>query len=112
MMNDKTAGIRWLRPGVVLAVLAAAAGMALGSSVRSYTSYPEGPAGSATYRQVTAFAQCMRGHGAPDFQAPPPGGSFSVTGTAGNSDAHPAQAVDSCKHLLPRGRETTKIVIG
>jgi hypothetical protein len=61
-----------------------------------------GPAGSAAYRQEIAFAQCLRSHGLPDVPDPPPGGSISVPMT---------QALDACKHLVPRGRENTTVKI-
>ena len=75
-----------------------------------------GPAGSVTYAQELAFVQCMRSHGVPNFPDPPPGSSITLQvpqNGAGGKPSDPAtQALDACKHLLPRGRETTKIQIG
>lgn len=115
-MNDKTSGNRGPRRAGVLAVAAAVTVVATACSVQTYTSYPADSAGSATYRQEIAFVQCMRSHGAANFPDPPPGGSITVqvpkNGAAGKPGDPAAQAVDACKHLLPRGRETTNIVIG
>jgi hypothetical protein len=115
-MNDKTAGNRGPRRAGALAVAAAVAVLATACSTQTSTSYAAGPAGSAAYRQVIAFVQCMRSHGAPNLPDPPPGGGITLpapqNGTGGQSGDFPAQAVAACKHLLPRGREITNVVIG
>jgi hypothetical protein len=102
-MNGKTAGNRGRRLAGALAVVAVVAVLAPTFRVHAQTttSYPAGSAGSATYRQEIAFAQCLRSHGVPNLPAPPPGGSITP----------PEQAADACHQLAPRGREITNIKI-
>jgi len=59
-----------------VAVAVATAVLATACSAQTSTSCSAGPAGSATYRQVTAFVQCMRRHGVPNVPDPPPGGGI------------------------------------
>jgi hypothetical protein len=105
-MNGKTAGNRgpWL--AVALAVVAVVALLAatFRVHVQTYTSYPAGSAGSATYRQEIAFVQCLRSHGVPWLpDPPPPGGSLNLRDSQ--------KAVNACRRLAPRGREMSKIQI-
>ena len=64
-MNDKTGGNRAPRRAGALAVAAAVAVLATacGGSAPSSASAP-------TYAQELALAQCMRGHGVPNFPDP------------------------------------------
>jgi hypothetical protein len=102
-MNQKAGGDRGLRRAAAWAVAAAIAATATGCSVQTSTSYLSGPVGSATYRQETAFAQCMRRHGARQFPDPIPGGSITVEGRQNGA----------CRHLLPSGAKTTiRITVG
>lgn len=108
-MNGKSASKRRV-PGWIIA--AAVAVLLTACSVSTSTSYPIGPAGSQSYRQVIAFVQCMRSHQAPGwtFPLPRPGGSLVVprSGTGGLT----ARAIAACQHLLPRGHQNTTVVIG
>jgi len=111
-MNHTTGGRPRVRRSAVLGATAAVAAAAIGAascSVQNSTSYATGSASSASYRQVTAFVQCVRGHGVPNFPAPPPGGGIELPATQNGTAGH---AIDTCKHLLPRGREITKVVLG
>ncbi len=110
-MNGKAAGYRGPRLAGALAVVAVVALLAASFRVhvQTYTSYPAGPAGSATYRQEVAFVQCLRSHGLPGLpDPPPPGGSVNLQVTQNGIGG---KAVDACQRLAPRGRETTKIQI-
>jgi|HubBroStandDraft_1064217.scaffolds.fasta_scaffold23172_4 hypothetical protein len=120
-MNDKTAGSQGLRRAralaVAVAVTALATALATACSVQTSTSYPAGPAGSATYRQEVAFIQCLRSHGVQNLTDPPPGGGITLQApqngaVATPGDPWPPQAVAACRHLLPHGREITNIRIG
>jgi hypothetical protein len=107
-MNGKTTGNRDLRRAGALAVAAAVAllAAACGGSAASSASSP-------TYAQVLALAQCMRGHGVPNFPDPDASGSYSLTsngsieGAGGSSvDINSSQvqaAYGDCRHLLPGG---------
>jgi hypothetical protein len=114
--SDRTGGNRGPRRAAALAVAAAVAVLTTACSVQTTTSisYPVGPAGSVTYRQVTAFAQCVRNHGAPGMPDPVPGGSIAVQVTPqGTVSGDPAVA--ACQHLLPHDgqkRTNTNVVIG
>jgi hypothetical protein len=111
-MNDKTASSRGLRRAGAWIAAAAVAVLLTGCSVSTSTSYPIGPAGSQTYRQVIAFVQCMRSHKAPGWTFPLPGGGGSLLVPQSGTGGPTAQAIDACKHLLSRGRETTNVVLG
>jgi hypothetical protein len=110
-MNGRTTG-NWnsRRVGVLVVVAAVVAVLAAAFRVQTYTSYStdSGSAGSAAYRQEIIFVQCMRGHGAPNFPVPPPGGSVAVQMSPGDPTT---RAVDACKQLLPRGMETKDVRI-
>ena len=105
-MNDKTGGNRGRRRAGALAVAAAVAALATacGGSAPSSASAP-------TYAQEIALAQCMRGHGVPNFPDPNASGSYTLTsngsieGAGGSSidiDSSQAQAAyGDCRHLLP-----------
>jgi hypothetical protein len=115
-MNDSTGGNRGRRPAAALAAAAAIAVLTTACSVQTTTSisYPVGPAGSAAYRQLTVFVQCVRNHGAPGFPDPIPGGSIAVQVTSkGTVSGDPPVA--ACQYLLPHDgqkRETTNVGIG
>ncbi len=116
-MNGKTAGDRgpWLAAALAVVAVVAVLAAAFRVHVQTYTSYPVGSAGSATYRQEIAFVQCMRSHGVPNLPALPPGGSITLqeaqNGTRGKPSDPTAKAVDACQRLAPRGRKITKIQI-
>ena len=116
-MNGKTAGNRrrWLALALAVAAVIAVLAPTFRVHVQTYTSYPAGLAGSATYRQDIAFVQCMRSHGVPNLPAPPPGGSITLPGTQNGTEAKPgdptAKAVHACRRLAPRGREITNLKI-
>jgi hypothetical protein len=115
-MKDKTGGSRHLRRAGALAVAAAAVATAttacgvhvnFGSSggARSSASPP-------TYAQELALAQCMRGHGVPDFPDPSASGGYTLTSNGsleGNGEAVSIEssqvqaAYGDCRHLLPGG---------
>jgi hypothetical protein len=113
-MNEKTTGNRDLRRAGALAVAAAVAVLATacGGSAPSSASSP-------TYAQVLALAQCMRGHGVPDFPDPDASGSYSLTsngsikGAGGSSvDINSSQAqaaYGDCRHLLPGGPSISQL---
>ena len=68
-------------------------------------------ASAPTYAQELALAQCMRGHGVPNFPDPNASGGYTLTssgsieGAGGSSidiDSSQAQAAyGDCRHLLP-----------
>jgi hypothetical protein len=113
-MKEKTTGNRALRRAGVLAVAAAVASLATacGSGVPSSASSP-------TYAQVLALAQCMRGHGLPNFPDPDASGSYKMTsngsieGAGGSSiDINSSQAqaaYGDCRHLLPGGPSISQL---
>ena len=84
-MNDKTGGNRGRRRAGALAVAAAVAALATacGGSAPSSASAP-------TYAQEIALAQCMRGHGVPNFPDPNASGSYTLTsnGSIGAPGGH------------------------
>lgn len=91
-----------LAAAAALAVLATACGGSTSSS-----------AGAPTYAQEVAFAQCMRGHGVPDFPDPNSLGGYTLTnngsiegagGAAVDINSSQAQkAYGDCRHVLPGG---------
>jgi hypothetical protein len=105
-MNGKTA--RRAAALTAVAVLATACGSSASSS-----------AGPPNYAQVLALAQCMRGHGVPDFPDPDGSGRYTLTSTgsiegAGGSsvDINSAQAqaaYGDCRHLLPGGPSLSQL---
>jgi hypothetical protein len=113
-MNDRTGGNRGPRRAGALAAAAAVAVLAAGCGV-VHVSLGGGSASSSasapTYVQELALAQCMRGHGVPDFPDPDASGGYSLTpngsieGAGGSSidiDSSQAQAAyGDCRHLLP-----------
>lgn len=116
-MNAKSAGHRGPRLAIALFALAAVALLAATFRLHMRASFAtgSGPAGTAAYRQEIAFVRCMRSHGVPNLPDPPPGGSISVplthTAAGGTSSDPMSQALEACKQLAPRGRETTNIQI-
>jgi hypothetical protein len=114
-MNGKTASNRGPRRAGALAIAAAVAVLATacgGGSAPSSASPP-------TYAQVLALAQCMRGHGVPNFPDPNTSGSYTLTsngsieGAGGSSidiDSSQAQAAyGDCRHLLPGGPSISRL---
>ena len=82
-MNDKTGRNRGPRRAAALAVAAAVAVLATACGARiDLSPASPAPAGSATFAQELALAQCMRGHGVPDFPDPAAAGGFHVSAGA------------------------------
>jgi hypothetical protein len=107
---------RWLAGALAVVAVVAVLAATFRVHAQTYTSYPAGPAGSATYRQEMAFVQCLRRHGVPGLPAvPPPGGSVTLqvtrTGAGGKPGDPTAEAVNACQRLAPRGREMTNVHI-
>jgi hypothetical protein len=113
-MNDQTGGNRGLRRAGLLAVVAAVAVLAAGCAVHVHISLSGSTSSSASapsYVQELALAQCMRGHGEPNFPDPNPSGGYTLTsngsieGAGGSSiDIYSGQAqaaYGDCQHLLP-----------
>jgi hypothetical protein len=111
-MNDKAGGNRRPRRGcaaaVAVAVAAAVAVLAAGCSVGSAPAAASPP----TYAQELALAQCMRGHGVPNFPDPGASGGYSLSsngsleGDGGSVSIDGSQvqaAYGDCRHLLPGG---------
>jgi hypothetical protein len=107
-MNDKTGGNRGRRRAGGLAVCAAVAVLVTACGGGSAPSSASAP----TYAQELALAQCMRGHGVPNFPDPSTSGGYTLTATGsleGNGgaisiDGGQAQAAyGDCRHLLPGG---------
>ena len=106
MMNDKAGVSRRLRDAAALTVAAALAVLAAacGGGAPAAASTP-------TYGQELALAQCMRGHGEPDFPDPNSSGDYTLTangsieGSGGSPvDINSSQAqaaYGDCRHLLP-----------
>jgi hypothetical protein len=114
-MNDKTGGNRRPRrdAGVLaVAVAVAVLAAACGSSTSSSASAP-------TYAQEIALAQCMRGHGVPNFPDPRASGGYTLTsngeieGAGGSSiDIYSSQAqaaYSDCRHLIPGGPSISQL---
>lgn len=108
-MNDKTKGNRTMwRAGA----LAAAAGLAVLATACSGGAAPASVA-APTYAQELALAQCMRGHGVPDFPDPRASGGYgltssgSIVGSGGSpidiNSSQAQSAYGACRHLLPGG---------
>jgi hypothetical protein len=110
-MNDKTGGTRGPRRAGALAAMAAVAVLATACGTISDPSTDiSASGGPATGARLFALAQCMRGHGAPDFPDPSASGGFNVTTTpngpsgAINIDSRQIQeAYRACRHLLAGG---------
>jgi hypothetical protein len=102
-MSYTTGRNRGLRDATALAVAAAVALLATGCGVVHvhFGSSGGASAGSATYQQELAYAQCVRSHGLPEFPLPNPSrtSSFSEQITA-SSGSPVARANAACKHLL------------
>jgi hypothetical protein len=92
------------RAGTV-AVMAVVAVLTTACGVHVRFGAPASPASTASidYAQELALAQCMRGHGEPNFPDPSPSGGFnaSVLSTFDNSQGQ--AAYDGCRHLLAGG---------
>jgi hypothetical protein len=108
-MNGKTAGNRgrWLAGALAVVAVVAVLAATFRVHVQTYTSYPAGSAGSATYRQENAFVQCLRSHGMPGLPVPlPTGGTLTLP-----ESGKPSDAIRACQRLAPRGREMTNVRI-
>jgi hypothetical protein len=112
-MNKESGGNRGPRRAAALAVAAAVAVLttACGGGAPSSASPP-------TYAQELALAQCMRGHGVPNFPDPQgsegyslgPGGT--IEGAGGSVDINSSQvqaAYGHCRHLLPGGPSVSQL---
>jgi hypothetical protein len=105
-MNSKTAGNQGPRRAGALAVVAAVAVLATACGGR----FDPSPAGSApggaatfTFAQELVLAQCMRGHGVPDFPDPNAAGGFSDLNASTLDSSRVQAAYGACRHLLPGG---------
>jgi hypothetical protein len=107
-MNDKASGNRGPRRACALAVAAAVTALAAACTAGSAPAAASPP----TYAQELALAQCMRGHGVPNFPDPSSSGGYSLSSNgslAGNGgsvsiDGSQVQAAyGDCRHLLPGG---------
>jgi hypothetical protein len=112
-MNKRSGGNRGPRRAAALAVAAAVAVLATacGGAAPSSASPP-------TYAQELALAQCMRGHGVPNFPDPQASGGYSlgsngsIQGAGGSIDINssPVQAAyGHCRHLLPGGPSVSQL---
>jgi hypothetical protein len=105
-MNNKTAGNRGLRRVGALGVLAAVAMLTTACGV---VHIHVGNAASAastqapTYAQELALAQCMQGHGEPNFPDPSPSGGFSANVLSTFDNSQGQAAYTACRHLLADG---------
>ncbi|MBV9792641.1 MAG: hypothetical protein JO016_01770 [Actinobacteria bacterium] len=115
MRNRKTGRRAGARAAGALAAGAAVTVLATACSVHTSTSYQAGPSGSASYRQVHAFVQCVRSHGFPAKPAPRPGGAVTLptppTPAPGQTASSAAQAIIACRHLLPPGQHHKNVQI-
>jgi hypothetical protein len=103
-MSDKTDGNRGVRRAGALAVVAGVAGLTTACGVVHVhfgSSASSASTGSPAYAQVLAFAQCMRGHGVPNF--PDPGQSRQQGASVNPNSPHYLAAANACQHLLPPG---------
>jgi hypothetical protein len=66
-------------------------------------------AGQAAYQKALAYAQCMRGHGQPQFPDPNSQGNFLLPASTQGSPNSAAfvSANKACQHLLPKTRPMT-----
>jgi hypothetical protein len=112
-MNKRSGGNRAPRRAAALAGAAAVAALtaACGAAAPSSASPP-------TYVQELALAQCMRGHGVPNFPDPRASGGYSLSsngsiqGAGGSIDINssPVQAAyGHCRHLLPGGPSVSQL---
>jgi hypothetical protein len=100
-----------LRPARTAAIITAMAGTVLlaaacGGSPSSAGAGSSNGGGSASSASGTAYAQCMRTHGVPNF--PDPGSQDNkparVAALRQVSDSVARQASDACAHLYPTGQ--------
>jgi hypothetical protein len=63
------------------------------------------PSASDSYAQSVKFAECMRGHGVPQFPDPDPSGGGSLTAGSGvdRDSTEYQKAIKACHDLLPGG---------
>jgi hypothetical protein len=60
-------------------------------------------AGSTTYQQSLAYAQCMRAHGEPGYPDPASNGGFIINGKKDHLNGSLMQSANkTCQHLLPK----------
>jgi hypothetical protein len=99
-MNDKTGGNRGLRRTGTLAAVAAAAVLATACGSSAPSAASPAPAGSYSYTEELALAQCMRGHGLPAFPDPAASGGFSASVLPTVDTSQGQAAYGTCRHLL------------
>jgi hypothetical protein len=105
-MKDKTGGNRGLRHAAALAVVAAVAVLATACGVVHVhvgSSGGSASTGSATFAQELALAQCIRGHGLPNFPDPSPSGGFNGSVLPAINSSQGQAAYGACRHLLAGG---------
>lgn len=108
-MNDKTGGNRGLRRAAALAVIATVAVLATACGSSDPPSASSAPGGSYSYAQELALAQCMRGHGLPDFPDPDASGGFSSTVLPTLDSSQGQAAYGACRHLLTGAPSITQL---
>ena len=120
-MNDKTGGNRGPRRAGALAVSAAVALLTAGCGVHVHIfgGSASSSASAPAYAQELALAQCMRGHGVPNFPDPNASGGYTLTsngeikGAGGSSiDINSSQAqaaYGDCRHLLPHAPSISQL---
>jgi hypothetical protein len=120
-MKDKTGGSGHLRRAGALAVAAAVAAATTACGVHVQFGSPASAPSSAsapTYAQELALAQCMRGHGVPDFPDPSASGGYTLTsdgslagngGTVSIESSQVQAAYGECRHLLPGGPSISQL---
>jgi hypothetical protein len=107
-MNDKTGGIRIPRRAGALAVVAAAAVLAAGCASSTTSTSSVSDPGQPAYAQELALAQCMRGHGVPNFPDPSASGGFSLNASTLES-SQTRTAYGDCRHLVPDAPSISQI---
>jgi hypothetical protein len=108
-MNDNTGGIRIPRRAGALAAVAAAAVLAAGCASSTTSTSSVSDPGQPTYAQELALAQCMRGHGVPNFPNPSASGGFSLNASTLDSSQTQA-AYGACRHLVPDAPSISQIL--
>lgn len=94
--------------GAVLLSLAGCGGGDGGASTAGDGGAGGGSAAASTQAQAVRFAQCVRGHGVPDFPDPDASGRLTIDAVANDAgvDVQSAtfeQAVRACRDLEPAG---------
>jgi len=106
------------RHAVAPAISAAAVAAAVAVLATACGGGTSSAASTPTYAQELALAQCMRGHGVPNFPDPSASGGYSLTsngslegnGAAVSIDSSQVQAAyGDCRHLLPGGPSISQL---